>query len=307
LLVDEPPCYAAAVPGKTHKVKGPRVAIVGPGRLGSALAVELARAGFEICEVLSRATRSSQAAARSLARRTGARAATIKTARLDCDLIWFCVPDREIRAAAARFERTTEWAGKIAFHSSGALSSDELEVLRRRGAAVASLHPMMSFVRGSLPRLEGVFFAAEGDRKAVQAARRIVGRLGGELSLISKQKKAAYHAWGTFISPLLLALLVTAERVAVAAGVPRHKARRSTLPIAGQTLANYGNLTPARAFSGPIVRGDAATVRRHLQVLAKVPEARAVYRALARAALRYLPAENAKQLRRALGRSSGAI
>jgi predicted short-subunit dehydrogenase-like oxidoreductase (DUF2520 family) len=73
------------------------------------------------------------------------------------------------------------------------------------------------------------------------------------------------------------------------------------LPIVKQTIANYERLGPAGAFSGPIVRGDTEIVRKHLQLLTKVPEAREVYLALARAAMRYLPARNRAQLKKALG------
>jgi predicted short-subunit dehydrogenase-like oxidoreductase (DUF2520 family) len=72
------------------------------------------------------------------------------------------------------------------------------------------------------------------------------------------------------------------------------------VPIVKQTIANYEMLGPAGAFSGPIVRGDAEIVRKHLQVLKKVPEAREVYLALARAAMRYLPAQNRAKLKKAL-------
>lgn len=197
-----------------------------------------------------------------------------------------------------------KWKGRIAFHSSGALSSDELAALRARGAAVASVHPMMTFVRGSRPALVGVPFAIEGDVKAVRTARRIVRDLGGEVFLISKRQKAAYHAWGTFASPLLTALLATTERVAGLAGVNAGAARRRMIPILMQTLANYREFGAAEAFSGPIVRGDVETVRRHLQVL-KSDEVLGVYVALARAALRYLPTKNKAGLRRVLDGAKG--
>jgi predicted short-subunit dehydrogenase-like oxidoreductase (DUF2520 family) len=178
------------------------------------------------------------------------------------------------------------------------LASDELNVLRRRGAAVAAVHPLMTFVRGAIPSLAGVPFGVEGDTLAVRLARAIVGNLGGEVFSVPKNKKAAYHAWGAFTSPLLVALLVTAEQVARVAGFSKADARRNMLPIVKQTLANYVKLGPAGAFSGPIVRGDVEIVRKHLRVLQKVPAAREVYAALAQAALRQLPAKD----RRALGR-----
>jgi predicted short-subunit dehydrogenase-like oxidoreductase (DUF2520 family) len=278
----------------------PRIAIVGPGRLGRALALELKRAGYTISEVVSRNRAGSKRKAGELARKVEAHASMGDSVQLTADLVWFCVPDREIAAAAQRLASVVAWKRKTVFHSSGALASGELNTLRRRGAAVASVHPMMTFVSGSIPSLQGVPFAVEGDATAVRAARWIVRDLGGEAFTIRKQHKAAYHAWGAFASPLLVATLVTAEPLARAAGLSAAQARKRMLPIVRQTIANYEGLGPAGAFSGPIVRGDAETVRKHLQVLKKVPEARDVYLALARAALRYLPARNRAKLRKAL-------
>jgi predicted short-subunit dehydrogenase-like oxidoreductase (DUF2520 family) len=158
----------------------------------------------------------------------------------------------------------------------------------------------MTFVPGVVPEFADVPFAVEGDASAVRLARRIARDLGGRAFAIDKKYKPAYHAWGAFASPLLLSLLVTAERVAAVAGVPREIARTRMLPIIRQTLANYAKRGPAGAFSGPIIRGDAATLEKHLRVLRRVPEAREVYLALARSALKNLPAKNKQQLRKVL-------
>ena len=273
----------------------PAIAIVGPGRLGSALALRLDSAGYPISEVVSR-TPASQRRARVLTRTLKARSSHQGNARLAAGLVWLCVPDREIAVAAARLVDLTDWKGKIVFHSSGALTSDVLSVLRQRGAKVASVHPMMTFVRGTLPSLKGIAFALEGDAAAVRPAGRIVRDLGGRALLVRKQSKAAYHAWGAFASPLLVAALVTAEEVARSAGLKTSAARRTMMPIICQTLVNYAALGPAGAFSGPLVRGDAEIVRRHLQALKKTPAARAVYVALSRSALRHLPVQNRRQL-----------
>jgi len=215
-------------------------------------------------------------------------------------MVWFCVPDGAIAGAAKSLAGATDWKGKVALHSSGALTSDELAVLRKRGAAVASVHPLMTFVRGSRPSLAGVPFAVEGDRRAVRAARGVVRDLRGQAFVIGKQQKEAYHAWGMFTSPLLTALLAVGERVAGTAGVSRKAARERMLPILRQTLANYARLGSPGSFSGPIARGDVATVKRHLKVLLEVPEVREVYVALARAALRDLPAKNRAALEKVL-------
>jgi predicted short-subunit dehydrogenase-like oxidoreductase (DUF2520 family) len=278
----------------------PSIAIVGPGRLGTAFAMELMRAGYSICEIVSRDNIASKRRAALLAQKVHADVSTVNCARLKSGIICFAVPDREIKNAAHKLATSTDWKRKIALHFSGALLSDELDILRQQGAAVGSIHPMMTFVGGSIPSLKGVPFAVEGDRAAIRGARRIVRDLGGHPFTILKQHKTAYHAWGSFVSPLLLATLVTAEQVAVAAGLSPQEARRRMLPIIRQTIANYEMLGPAGAFSGPIVRGDAEIVGKHLQVLKTIPQAREVYLALARAALRYLPARNLVRLRKVL-------
>jgi len=181
------------------------------------------------------------------------------------------------------------------------MTSDELSVLRKRGAHVASVHPMMTFVEGVTPALKGVGFAIEGDREAVQTISKIVRRLGGESFPIAAKDKALYHAWGTFLSPLLTALLAAGEEVAKGAAVPANRSRRWMLPIVRQTVENYAKQGGARGFSGPIVRGDAATIKKHLEVLRKLPLARDVYVTLARSAMRTLPTRHAKELKALLG------
>jgi predicted short-subunit dehydrogenase-like oxidoreductase (DUF2520 family) len=283
------------------------VAIVGAGRLATFLATALKAAGFTITEIVVRDFPRSRRRARALAAQVDARAMTVHSATLNADVLWFCVPDGEIRVASsclAEHARARVPAHQVkvrlAFHSSGALLSRELESWRKLGAAAASVHPLMTFVAGAHPALAGVPFALEGDRAAVRVARRIVRELGGESFSLPASRKAAYHAWATMTSPLLLAFLVTLEEAAAAAGLTRQEARRKSLPIIRQTLANYERLGAARSFSGPLIRGDVETVTKHLAVLEKHPSARKVYVALAQAALRKLPVKNQDELKRLL-------
>ena len=281
-----------------------RIALVGAGNLATALAPSLRNAGYGIDQIVSRDRSGSWRRARSLASKSDAVAVVASRAHIQADVVWFCVPDAEISGAAASLRDAADWKGKVAIHSSGALTSDELAELRRRGAAVASVHPLMTFVKRSslrgMPSLAGVPFAIEGDRAATRAALQIVAHLRGNPFLIQKKDKPLYHAWGMFLSPLLTALLAASERVAAAAKVARSVARKRMLPIVQQTIANYAAAGASKAFSGPIARGDAETVGKHLQVLKGVAEASEIYIALAKAALLYLPAKNRRELERIL-------
>lgn len=260
-------------------MKKASIAIIGAGRLGTALARRLSEAGYKVSKINSRNIPHCE--------------------KLGTDVVWFCVPDAEIASVARSFSDLSS-PGKLAFHSSGALTSGVLDQWRRAGARVASVHPLMTFVKGSVPELAGVPFAIEGDTSAVRVAKGIVRDLGGRAVAIRKQNKVAYHAFATMICPLLVSLLAVSQKAAALAGVPAADSRRRMLPIIRQTLRNYEKLGLAGAFSGPIVRGDVETILAHLKALAKVPAAKHAYAALARASLELLPNHNRRKIARLL-------
>jgi len=279
-----------------------RVSIVGAGNLGTALALTLPEAGCEVKSIATRPKSGSQRQARALARRVKARLVELGRQQLDTDLVWITVPDDSIAEVARKLAGAQDWKGRIVFHSSGALTSDELAPLREQGARVASVHPMMTFVRGAVPDMAGVAFAIEGDAVATRAATEIVERLGGDAFPIRKQNKALYHAFGSFASPLVIALMASLEQVAQAAGVRKRDIKRVMLPLLLQTLRNYVYQDAASAFSGPLARGDVATVQKHLEQLKAVPEAREVYVVLAKAAVKNLPVKNRSALEQELNK-----
>jgi predicted short-subunit dehydrogenase-like oxidoreductase (DUF2520 family) len=264
------------------------------------LALTLPSAGYVVKFIAALAKGVSRPETTGLARRVKARLIALGNEPLDSDLVWITVPDDAIASTALRLARTQDWEGKIVFHSSGALTSDDLAPLREKGAKVASVHPGMSFVRGSVPQMLGVAFSVEGDREAVRLARQIVEDLGGTAYAIKKRNKVLYHAFGSFASPLVIALMASLERVAKAAEIRPDNIKTMMVPLLWQTLRNYLQHDAASAFSGPLARGDVATVRRHLAELKVVPEAREVYVALARSAVRNLPVKNRKAMRREL-------
>ena len=275
---------------KTH------ITLVGAGNLAHALGPALKAAGYQIDAVAFRNLPASRRRASALAKKLRTKAIPLEQVVPNSDIVWLCHTDDALPQTAARLARQPGWKGKIVIHSSGALSSDVLAPLQRAGAHAASLHPMMTFVPGTRPRLESVPFAVEGDRQAVSAARRIAKALKAEVFEIKKDAKVLYHALGSFSSPMIVATLVTAERVGQAAGLSPKQVAAVMQPILRQTMKNFLERGAASAFSGPIKRGDLNTVRRHLENLARVPHASEVYRALVKSALLDLPSENREEL-----------
>jgi predicted short-subunit dehydrogenase-like oxidoreductase (DUF2520 family) len=158
----------------------------------------------------------------------------------------------------------------------------------------------MTFVRKSAPTFEGVPFGIEGDAGAVRMAKKIIKDLGGTAVTIRKQDKVLYHAFDSFASPMLIALTAALEEVGKAAGIQQDDLRKMAGPLLRQTLTNYLDHGAAAAFSGPLIRGDVATIQRHLEELRKVPLAREAYVALGKVAIQRLPVKNRAALQRAL-------
>lgn len=276
------------------------ITLIGAGNLAQALGPALKKAGYRIDVVVGRRHKESHRRAQSLAKALAAKWCALEAFRPGADIVWLLHTDDALAQTAESLSRTPGWKGKVVLHSSGALSSDVLQPLRRAGASIASLHPMMTFVRGATPDMSQVPFAVEGDRNAVAVAKQIVSKLGAEAFPIRKSAKVLYHALGSFSSPLIVATLVTAERVGRAAGLSLPQTRKVMAGILKQTLRNYLERGPAEAFSGPIKRGDLDTVRRHLRELGRVANATEVYRALVKSAVRDLPAARKEAIVRLL-------
>jgi predicted short-subunit dehydrogenase-like oxidoreductase (DUF2520 family) len=277
------------------------VTIVGPGSLGTSLARALHGAGIVVPEIVYRDQGKSAKEARDLAASLGARAAPFSKAGLNSTVVWLCVGDSVIAETAEKLAPRRSWKGSIVFHSGGAMTSDELQPLRKFGARVASVHPMMTFVRSARVSIQGVTFALEGDQEAMTVARRVVKALGGESFAIAKKDKPLYHALGAFVSPLVVAQMATAEKIGRELKLRPEQTRKIIAPILQQTIRNYVAHGPAAAFSGPIVRGDRETVQKNLTALKRVGGAKEIYRALARMAVEELPSKDRRGIKEALG------
>ena len=277
----------------------PRISIVGPGRLGTSLARSLYAAGYEIAEVVYRPGASARGA-RALAKELQAEALVYPEQY--APVVLLCVGDSQLGAVSQELANWP-WKRRVALHTSGAMTSDVLVLLRTKGAAIGSMHPMMSFVRGATTSLKNVSFALEGDARARRIARGMVRDVGGHSFELEKSAKPLYHAFGAFTSPLLIATLAAGERVARKAGLSKAQARAAVGPIVAQTLKNYLEKGSAEAFSGPLVRGDVATIRKHLEVLRSEPKVRQAYIALVRCALETLPVKSAGAIAALLPRS----
>lgn len=235
----------------------PALAVVGAGRVGSSLAAAAERAGVDV----------------RLAGREGA----IDACR-DAEAALLCVPDDAIREAAEAIAAAAPHL-RFAGHTSGASGLDALESLAAAGATTFSLHPLQTIPDGST-EVTGAPAAISGrTTEALELARKLADRLGMRPFEIPEEQRAAYHAAASMASNFLVALEESAAGLLAAAGAP--DARELLAPLVLRTAANWSE-RGAAALTGPIARGDEATVARHLDALRETaPELVPLYEALA--------------------------
>jgi predicted short-subunit dehydrogenase-like oxidoreductase (DUF2520 family) len=276
------------------------ISIVGFGNWGSSLASALVHARVPVDEVVvtgRRARRKTTGWMRSLP------LTDLNHARLQADVLWLCVPDRAIASVTARLvERAADrgLTGQIVVHSSGALNARVLHAAAEAGASIGSVHPLMSFPTLTPVGLEGVPFAVEAEPAGRRILNAIVRRMGGRPFPIKPAGKALYHALGVLSSPLLVSHLAAAREVAALAGFTPRQAQRLVEPIIRATLDSFFRNGARKSFSGPIARGDAETIRLHLQALKPHPMLASIYRSLALYGVEALPCRGRKGLRASL-------
>jgi predicted short-subunit dehydrogenase-like oxidoreductase (DUF2520 family) len=242
--------------------------IVGAGRVGRTLAsLWEEKHTFAVQDVLDGTEPGARSAVAFIG--DGVPAAGIDKMR-QADIWMITTPDREIRATAERVAAAGLLrGGDVVFHCSGSMSSAELEAASAAGAFVASVHPLKTFAepRDAVRTFAGTYCAAEGDDPALQVLKPAFERIGGNVSLIDAASKLVYHAASVIVCNYLAALVETGFRCYEKAGIPRDVASAMTQPILRETLENVIQLGTAHALTGPIARGDASVVARHLQAL----------------------------------------
>jgi predicted short-subunit dehydrogenase-like oxidoreductase (DUF2520 family) len=261
------------------------VSVVGAGRVGTAMAVLLGRAGHRIVAV------SGGVASRDRAATFLPDAPFVEpedAARMG-DLVVIAVPDDAIEPMATRLADADAFrAGQWVAHVSGALGLDALGPVRASGAGGLAIHPLQTFpdVEGALDRIPGSTLAVTADdEEGYLLGERLAHDLRTEPFRLEDAKRPLYHAAAVFASNYLVVTGAIAEDLFRAAGVP--DPARAMLPLQRATLDNVERLGPADALTGPAVRGDAVTVERNLSALhAAAPETVAAYVDLCRVALR---------------------
>jgi len=249
------------------------LALVGPGRAGTTIALGLVEHGWRVVSVAGRAPDAVSTV--SAVACLSSRAALVSDAGCGAAVVIIATPDRAIESAARTLAASLE-PGALVVHLAGSRGLDDLTDLlaARPDVRVGALHPLQSFPSAAigLERLHGSWAAVAGDPQTSELAI----TLGLHPFELPDEQRLGYHAAAVVASNHLVALLGQVERLASAAGVPFE----AFAPLVQSSVVNAFGIGPALALTGPVARGDLVTVEKHLATLD--PGERDTYRTLAR-------------------------
>lgn len=262
----------------------PAFAIIGCGKVGTALSIYLTKSGYSVAGLSCLTLSSAQALGAQVAATrftTSPEEITIHS-----DVVFITTPDDRIEQVCNAISSAHGFkAGSVILHCSGALPSTILASAKSSGAFIGSMHPLQSFASTVFEKnpFSGIITDIEGDDTAVKIAQEIAADLGAKSLIIKTEAKTLFHAAAVVASNYLVTVMDLALQFMGKAGVERKDAWNVLKPLVEGTVSNIGRVGIPEALTGPISRGDIATVERHNQAIKDIlPELLSLYKVLGR-------------------------
>ncbi len=244
-----------------------KISIIGIGKLGGALAIALARKGYEIeFLVTNNLEKSKKIAELAKAEQIGFSCEEIS--EINSDLIIITVQDFNIESVEDELSKKLSRPTTV-LHTSGSKSSSVLVELQKFGCQIGSLHPLVSISDSILgaERFSDVFYCIEGEAGAVEIAKKLVADLGGKPFEIDSKFKTLYHASAVTACGHLVALIDIAVEMLGKCGLSESQSKEVLLPLISSTVENLKTQTTAEALTGTFARADSVIFEKHLETL----------------------------------------
>ncbi|MEA2010635.1 MAG: DUF2520 domain-containing protein [Actinomycetota bacterium] len=238
-----------------------RIALVGPGRAGQSFALAANGAGHTVAAVAARDIENASIAAR----RFDAVPLAIGEPVPPVDLIVIAVTDGAIEAVAGEIAPVARNAAASAIHLSGATPVSALRAFGDHGVAIGSFHPLQTMPTPELGarRFAGAWVAVTADEPLRTTLYDLAGSMGLHPFDLRDGDRTTYHAGAAAAANFPIAALAIAERLFEAKGVPLDAAR----PLVEAIVANAFDHGPETSLTGPIARGDSATVAAQIEAV----------------------------------------
>jgi len=263
--------------------KNEGITIVGPGALGNALLEFYFKHSYPVHSVWDRSSIHFY--------KNGIKTSEkkrIDTAIEDNDLgstLLLTVPDDQISLISETLAKAlVNWNNRRVIHCSGSLMSDECIALMNRGALAASMHPIQTFTRGDgAEKFKNIYISLEGDKSLTDGLSGMIEKMGAQPLHLNPEQKRNVHLAAVIACNYLVALLSRSELILKDAELD---VKLNILePLISQTIENIFNKGVNDSLTGPIARGDAATVRQHLEMIHNKPSLTQLYKLLGGIAL----------------------
>jgi predicted short-subunit dehydrogenase-like oxidoreductase (DUF2520 family) len=255
------------------------VFVLGAGRAGRSLARAFVVAGVDVVGLHGR-----QADPSATPPVTGG---PLPEALGTASVILVTVRDAQLGDALRQLASARLAPGAVVLHASGAMDPVEASALRSVGHGVGTMHPLVPLANPdrAVDVLRDAWIGVDGDADAIRAATALVRRIGAHALTIPPGQKPRYHAAAVFAANFPVVVAALAERLLEEAGVSDGEARAATIGLMGAAVSNLESGRPHDVLTGPIARGDVASVRGHLAALADDAPALEAYVTLSRAAV----------------------
>lgn len=267
--------------------RNPTTFVVGAGPVATALAGALRLGGVPVLGLWARKPPNARAAGSAAG--VAAFSSAPPDILLEAEVVLLAVRDAAV-AEVAQMLVGTGLVGKrhVLLHCAGATSAQEvLGGVADKVGGIGTLHPLQAIADGrtAMRTLKGAVFGVEGNEVGRATSAKLVAALGGSMLGLDSSQMAAYHCAAAIASNYLVSAIDAAAQVLAGAGVSPTQATQALVPLAEGALRNVTAKGTTDGLTGPIRRGDAATIQRHLDALSSKPEVAQLYRALARHAL----------------------
>lgn len=242
------------------------VSIIGPGRVGGALALSLPGESFHVDSLVIRHDVAPPWV--SLLDSGTAVLNATDLGSIAADVIFITTQDPFIVDVARELASVINYS-PLVYHTSGSYPSSILEPLAHKGCDIGSIHPLVSISKAEIgrERFKGAYFCVEGTQKAVETGREIVTSLGGSPFSIDTRFKTLYHAAAVTACGHLVALFESAIEMMTKCGITPADAKSILMPLVLSTVKNLSEQDSAAALTGTFARADIETFTRHLTSL----------------------------------------
>jgi len=259
-----------------------QIAIIGCGRLGTHLGIQLFKLGYPIVGVYSHNEQSAQLLSNQIGHPIIGK--TPWDVSQLAHIVFITTNDDQIESVCEQIAHHKGFMpNSFVFHCSGSLPSTILSSAKQNHAFIGSMHPLQSFANKTVDsnRFNNVYISVEGDPEAIDFSKQLIYHLKGQCITIKTQAKILYHAAAVTASNYLVTLLAFAKKLNQTAGIDEQDALSCLMPLIQGTLANMQKMSIPEALTGPIARGDQQTISNHMNHIEKmVPQFKPLYQCL---------------------------